>query len=74
MRKEAVSKVLDISVGEAEAVLDPPKCVEILEAVSIILQKKEGDREAENEVSAATTENAPPVSSLSYKVTSSWLR
>ncbi|KAE9131312.1 hypothetical protein PF005_g3995 [Phytophthora fragariae] len=69
VRKETISKVLDISFGEAQAVLDPPKCVEILEAVSIILQtNKEGDQESENEVSVATTENASP--SIQYIVQS----
>ncbi|KUF92044.1 Major facilitator superfamily domain-containing protein 7-b [Phytophthora nicotianae] len=39
-KEETVSKALDISIGAAQAVLEPPKCVEILEALSIFMRKK----------------------------------
>ncbi|KAF1781433.1 P-loop containing nucleoside triphosphate hydrolase [Phytophthora cactorum] len=42
-KEETVSKVLDISTGAAQAVLEPPKCLEILEALSIFQPKNEDD-------------------------------
>ncbi|KAG3246603.1 hypothetical protein PI124_g8690 [Phytophthora idaei] len=42
-KEETVSKVLDISIGAAQAVLEPPKCLEILEALSIFQRKNEDD-------------------------------
>ncbi|GMF17975.1 unnamed protein product [Phytophthora lilii] len=63
-RKQMISKVLDISVGMAEAILEPPHCVEIAEAVSTILH---GDGEvdskpggANNGVSMSASQEEPP--------------
>ncbi|KAG3063847.1 hypothetical protein PC121_g12000 [Phytophthora cactorum] len=43
LKEETVSKVLDISIGAAQAVLEPPKCLAILEALSIFQPKNEDD-------------------------------
>ncbi|KAG7381181.1 hypothetical protein PHYPSEUDO_006329 [Phytophthora pseudosyringae] len=43
VKEETVSKVLDISIGAAQAVLEPSKCLDIMEALSIFLRKDEDD-------------------------------
>ncbi|GMF16326.1 unnamed protein product [Phytophthora fragariaefolia] len=57
-KKESISKVLDISFGGVQAILEPSKCVEILEAVLTLL-RSDDKQETGNEVSTATTEALP---------------
>ncbi|KAF4034900.1 Vacuolar-sorting-associated 13 protein C-terminal [Phytophthora infestans] len=43
LKEELISKVLDISIGAAQTVLEPSQCLEILEALSIFTRKDDDD-------------------------------